>query len=219
MATRRERIIMIVAGAALGLLVVDQYVLSPVLASRERLTVQKQALTRELAEANRLRQASVRANQRWKAFRAAGLKQDVAGGESGFLNAMRAWSAQKQLPLTSIRPDRSNTPQGLNDLTFQVSADGSMRAIAGFLHSAQTASMPVRIHELQLATRSAGSDELSMQVRISTLWEDRLTTGGVNRDAPAGAPASKSGPTPATRPDETQSTTTKPRQMTLGETR
>jgi hypothetical protein len=219
MATKRERIIMIAAGAALGLLVVDQYVLGPVLESREQLSIARQSLTRELAEANRLRQASVRANQRWKAFRAAGLRQDVAGGESGFLNALRGWSAQKQLPLTSIRPDRSNTPPGLHDLTFQVSADGSMRAIAGFLYSAQTASMPVRIHELQLATRSAGTEELSMQIRISTLWEDRPAASGVSSAVPSTSPAGKAEPAPSTKPAESQSPASPRRQVTLGVTR
>ena len=103
---------------------------------------------------------------------------------------MGSWSQQANLPLVSIRPDRPTDAHGLHEMTFQATADGSMRAVAAFLYRIETASVPVRVRELQIAPRTEGSDDLTVQLRISTLWEDRRTPATPGAPIP-GAPASK----------------------------
>jgi Tfp pilus assembly protein PilO len=173
MLSKRERSIAILAGAVVLLLGLDTYVLSPLLASRDQLALQRETLRRELNEARHVMIRSRAANHRWKELRAAGLVADPSTTESGLLNAMRGWSQEAGLPLSSIRPDRVSASQGLNELTFQATANGSMQAIADFLYHVETAGgLPVRVHELQIASRAEGSDDLTLQLRISTLWEE-----------------------------------------------
>ncbi len=170
--SKRERSIAIVASAAVAFLVVYQYGITPLLDSRAQLAAQRAVLERQLNEAHRTISRSVDARRRWKDFHAAGLVSDATATESNLLNTMRTWSQDAGLPLSSIRPDRASASHGLRELTFQATADGSMRSIAAFLYCVEMAHLPVRVRELQIAARSEGTDDLTMQVRISTLWED-----------------------------------------------
>jgi hypothetical protein len=170
--TKREQTIVVVSAACVGLLLLFWYVIEPLMDARDLLVTQRLALQTELDEGRRLIKTSRDVTKRWADLRAAGLSGDPSAAESTLHNSMQSWSASAGLSLVSIRPDRTVSAQGLRDLTFQTSADGSMRSIVGFLYRVETAKMPARIHELQIASRTDGADDLSMQLHISTLCEE-----------------------------------------------
>lgn len=170
--SKREKMIAVVTATVVGLLILNMYVIGPLMDAREELAAQELRLTREINDARALLKESREANRRWPELRKSGLTSDQSTAASSLLNAMESWSLSAGLPLSSMRPDRSNTVQGLHDLTYQATADGSMRAIVGFLYRAETAQMPARIRELQITSRTDGADDLSMQLRMSTIWED-----------------------------------------------
>jgi len=171
MLSKRESYIALIAGSALTLLVLDQLVLTPLLHSKERLSVQHQTLLRERAEAQQLLRDSRIADRRWKDFHANGLTTDASNTESSLLNALRNWSQEAGLSVLATRPDRASGSRGLRDLTFQVSGEGSLRTVTTYLYRVETARLPVRIREIQLAARTEGTDDLALQLRLSTLWE------------------------------------------------
>jgi Tfp pilus assembly protein PilO len=184
MMSKRERSILVAAGVVVALAGVDYFFLSPLLASRDRLAEQETALQARVRKVRDTRAASVRANRRWNDFRAAGLATDASATESNLLNGLRTWSQEAGLPLQSIRPDRATDAHGMHELTFQVTANGPMRAVAAFLYRVETAELPVRVRELQIASRSEGVDDLSVVLRVSTLWEDREAPAAVTKGQP-----------------------------------
>jgi len=46
-----------------------------------------------------------------------------------------------------------------------------MNAIARFLWRVETAGIPIRLKELQLGSRKEGTDDLTLQLRLSTLYQ------------------------------------------------
>ena len=170
--SKRERTIAVVTATVIGLLVLYLYVISPLFDARAELATEEIKLNRELDNARKLIKASRDANKRWPELRKSGLSNEQSLAASSLLNAMESWSQSAALPLLSTRPDRSNANQGLRDLTYQTTADGTMRTIIGFLYRAETAKLPARIRELQLTARTDGADDIAMQLRISTLWEE-----------------------------------------------
>ncbi len=52
-----------------------------------------------------------------------------------------------------------------------------MHEIAQFIYQVETARMPARIRELQMAAKNENTDNLQMQIRISTLWEEPFRLG------------------------------------------
>lgn len=172
----RERTIAIVAGAVLGLLALDYFILTPFLESRTLLTTQRETLEAEVAGARQTILASQAAKRRWGQFKAAGLQTDASATENNLLNEIRKWSQASKLPLVSLRPDRSSSENGLQEMTFQASAQGTMQSISAFVYRVETTQLPIRVREIQIASRTEAKNDLTMQMRISTLWDDVAAT-------------------------------------------
>lgn len=168
---KRERYVAIAAGAVLGLLAVDQLFLSPLLSRLSAATASVDALSREKRDADGLIQNEQRARTRWKEIAADTLKSDSSAAEGQLLNNVREWARSADLSLNSIKPERSERQQGFEKITLRAVGNGSMHQIGRFLHSVQTSNVPVRISDFQINTRKEGTDELSLQVGLSTIFQ------------------------------------------------
>lgn len=170
--TKREKMIAISAAAVLGVFALDYFVLTPFFKSRENLVQQRLDLQQQLTEANSTVDYSHAVARRWVRFQQAGLRGDASATENNLLNEMRKWSQESGLTLVSLRPDRAVSEKGLAEMTFQATAQGNMRAVSQFMYKVETTQLPIRIREAQIASRSDATDDLSLQLRISTLWDD-----------------------------------------------
>lgn len=168
--SRRERYILILTGLVLGLLIGDRYVLTPLLDHCAELAAERDKLQ---AQVNRAEGVLARAEQvapAWKKRSEAGLKADPAGAESQILHAVRDWAAEAGLDLALLKPDRSADKTPLPAIAFQATANGSMNAVARFVWRLEHAEIPLRVTELQLGSRKEGTDNLSVQLRLSTVY-------------------------------------------------
>lgn len=168
----REKWIVVVTAVVLGLFLLDHFIVRPFYQSLDDLTQKRALLQGKLDDAKQTLAASHVARSRWAQFRAGGLQSDASATENNFLNAIRSWSQEARLPLASIRPDRSQSNHGLEEMSFQAGANGTMSAISAFLYRVETTHLPIRIREIQIASRTEGKDDLSLQLRLSTIWED-----------------------------------------------
>lgn len=206
MRSKRENTILLVTAVAVGLWALDFVVIGPLTASRDALLDRRARLEADLLEAQKTINTSSKAAKQWRYFRAAGLGDASSATGGGLLNTLLEWSRDSSLPMQSLRPDRAGETQGLHELTFQAGADGSLGAMSRFLFRVESSTLPIRPRELQIAARAEGSDDLTMQVRLSTLWEDRpaasaKTAGsaaaGSEKPADAKSPAPAPGSAPA----------------------
>jgi len=170
--SKREKTIGLVAGLVLGALALDSVVIRPFLDSMDQLEQDQETLKARLSDAKQTIAASEAARRRWGEFRAGSLQTDASSTENNLLNALRSWSQDSRLTLTSIRPDRTTGNHGLQEKNFQASVQGPMSAVSAFLYRVETSNLPVRIREMQITSRSEGTDDLAVQIRLSTIWED-----------------------------------------------
>ena len=98
------------------------------------------------------------------------LKRDPGEAESQILHALRDWSEQTDLNLSSIRPERSTERTDVPEITFHISGSGSMNSISRFVWCLETAEIPIKVKVLSLGSRKEGIDDLSLQLRFSTLY-------------------------------------------------
>jgi len=168
----REQRIATLTLIAVGIFALDQLVLTPVLSMRDALTVRHERATDQLDDARSLLAENRTARKRIRELRAAGLGGEASVSESQLLNSMRSWAQSAGLKLASIRPDRATASQGLHEIVFQAGGEGTLRAVARFLFDIQTADIPIRVSELQIASRTDGADDLTLQLRVSTVWDD-----------------------------------------------
>ena len=168
--SKRERLIMVLTLAAVSILVLDRYVLTPLLDGRSSLQARKARLQGDMEQADRLFTRRRQVDQRWRQMLTGSLKRDPAEAESQILHALGNWSEQTGLNLSALRPERSTEKTDVREITFHISGSGSMNSISRFVWCLETAEIPIKVKVLSLASRKEGIDDLSLQLRFSTLY-------------------------------------------------
>jgi len=182
--SRREQLIIVAAAIVVALLVLDRYAVTPLLDYRDGVEVQKQRLLGETQRATALLAHKRQIAPTWKEITATSLKRDPTEAESQILHAVQNWSAEAGLKLTSLKPERLIEKKSLREISFQAAGTGSMSAVVRFLRSVETAKVPIRVKELQLGSRKEGSDDLTLQLRVSTLYMAAQTPASSEAAAP-----------------------------------
>ena len=168
-ASRRERVIGLVTAGVLALLALDRLVLTPLTDRREQLAAELVAAEAERQRADQVILNGKRANKRWDTMLAGGLKDGVPEAESQALHALGDWANDAGITLTSLKPQRVERREQFDIVTVRATANGSLRSIGQFLWRLQTADIPMRITDMQVSSRKEGTDDLSLQLGVSTL--------------------------------------------------
>jgi len=168
--TQREKMIIAATLAALCLLGLDVYVLTPLLDRRAATTAQRARLLAKLAQARSLLNRRRRLERTWRDMLASGMNRDPAEAESQLLRSLRDWSAKADVTLSSLRPERSAEKTELCEIIVHAAGTGSMAAVSRLVWQIETAPIPVKVKMLQLGSRKDGMDDLSLHLKASMLY-------------------------------------------------
>ncbi len=167
--SKRERIILIVTLACVGLLIANTFVITPVQTRLSDMETERTRLAGELGEANALLDFRQRKQREWKTQMSDGLR-NAGEVESRVSSALTGWSNRARLSLSSIKPDRGISEKGLQEMIFTVVGKGSLDAVAQFLWQIETAALPVKIKSMQLGSSSDVGESMSVQLYLSALY-------------------------------------------------
>ncbi len=167
--SKRERIMALVTLLVVGAFVMDRFALTPILSGLARAENKKQQLRAEIDEAHRLFERRRLMERKWKAMLSSGLRSD-AEAESRVARALDEWSEDARLTLTSVKPERTASDQGMKEITFVVAGRGSLDAAARFLYQIETAELPIKVKNMQLGSTSELGDNMSLQLRLSAIY-------------------------------------------------
>lgn len=193
MMSKRERMIALIAGGVLGVLALDQLLVSPLLARKADAEQRLENAIRDQARATQVFERDLVRRREWRDIAGQSLKVDAPAAESQVLNRVRDWAQEAGLSLTSLKPEPNAREQGYQKLTIRATATGTMRQTSRFLQSVQNADIPVRINELQLTARREGADDLNVSVAVATIYLPPEAPG------PAGGATAAGGNTGSTR--------------------
>jgi len=167
--SKRERVILIVTAVVVGALVVDKVLFGPVKGRLDEMKVQRDLLVAEVAEAQSLFERQRLLAPRYKTMLSDGFRNDTEA-ESRVLRALREWSDATGVTLSSVKPERVASDQGLKEMTFVVAGKGTLRSVAQLLYQIETAALPIKVKNMQLGLASEGTDSMSLQLRLSALY-------------------------------------------------
>ena len=168
-ASKRERIIGLLTAGVLVVLALDRLVLAPLTERRRTVEAQVEEARADVQLAEVLLDNRGRMDELWDAMLAGGIKAEVPEAESQALNALRDWAKDAGVTLTSLKPDRAETAQHFRVVYVGATCTGSMRSITEFLWRVQTTQIPMRVTLMQISARKPGTDDLSLQLSVSTL--------------------------------------------------
>lgn len=167
--SRRERIIAISLAASLGLLLADQYLMSPYLARRAALAADTEVATARLDHAQSVLSNRKRVQQAWNGLVAQGLKSDPAAAESQALHAMRDFAQRTGVDLQALKPDRAAHVGDFQQIRIQASGSGNTAAVANLLWQIESAQLPLTITEFRANSKKEGIDDLTFNLNVTTI--------------------------------------------------
>jgi type II secretory pathway component PulM len=167
--SKREKYIAIGVAAAIALVVLDQLIYEPLDAQLTSIDDQRTAAQSRLNDAQTLFARERRLRQVWTDMEKGGLQADSSAAESQLSHAILDWESSSGVVLAALKPERATTEGDFQVIGFHVTATGSLPQVARLFWYAETASIPVRLTDIQITPRHEGTDDLSVQLSISTL--------------------------------------------------
>ncbi len=165
----RERNLAIIVASVVAVGLVYQFVVDPYFRKRDELKTATVAKQDELADADRTVRRARRLRDVETNLQTRGLKKDVAEARSQLLYAVSGWAKDAGVSLTSLKEGRTTTEGRWIQINTQATATGSQKAIANLLWRVESSTLPVRISEMTINSRREGSDDLQINLGVSTL--------------------------------------------------
>jgi hypothetical protein len=167
--SKRERYIAIGVAAAVGLLLLDRFVLTPYAALRDSIATEQHQVMDSLTNADLLFTRQRQLRKVWTQMEQGGLKTDPSQAESQALGALLEWTRSAGVNLAALTPERTVQQEQFRVISFSVKVTGPMAAMSRLLWAMESATIPVRVTELRINPQREGVDDLSMQMSVSTL--------------------------------------------------
>lgn len=169
--SRRERLIAAVTLLVMMIFILDRYAVSPFFEAKENISKEKQCLEDDMRHANKIFRQRKRINDKWQEMVRGGLGSNPSAMESRMLHEIRQWSHDCGLSISSIKPDRNgNEEKILKEIMFNVACRGSMDSVGQFLWQIESSQLPLRITEFQLGAREEDGRNMSLQLKLSTVY-------------------------------------------------
>ena len=168
--SHRERIIFIIVAALAGVFVLDRIVVTPAWQWRQDLADRRETIVDEVHTAAMLIDQNPIFEEHWNTMTRHGLLATGSDAEGQAYHAVRDWAQASGLSLESINPERVISGSTLPTIVFRTTGTGPMRAVADFLKRLDASPFALRIEQLQIAARREGEDDLTLELRLSTIF-------------------------------------------------
>jgi hypothetical protein len=181
--SKRERYVFVATVLVVAVLVLDQFLVSPLFARRQELEAETLTKQRQWDKSQKLVTDSKRMGKRWVEM------STVLKSESPILDNVIQWANAAGMTVSSSKPERTDIGKEFILTTSRVTGTGTVAQIGNFLWRIRVATIPVRITDMTITSKKEGTDDLSLQLGIATIY---LTGEAEKKDnKPAAASAAR----------------------------
>jgi hypothetical protein len=197
--SNRERYVGVAVAVAVAIFALDRYLLSPYLARLEAVDLEQQDATVQLDKQTAVFNDQRRLRKVWSDMRANNaLVPDAWQAEAQLMQALQTWADEAGVKVGTRKPEQPVPEAGFVRTGVQFTGTGSTAAISKFLWRLETAPLPIRVSELTLRSRVENTDNLTVNLNVSTLSivptpETARQPAGGRAAAPADAPSFATG--------------------------
>ncbi len=183
--SKREKYIGIGAIAAVALLAINSLIVEPYFDRAAALEKDRLDAKKTLGDDENLFRAQKSRLAEWNAMLNSGLQADDSTAASRTQQMLQNWARTAGINLEAISSDRVPSQKGpfeaVNfNLDFNTAGPESMRQIARFLWSIESASIPIRLNSIRIQSQKEGTDQLNVKLVVSALYMPPTENGSPN---------------------------------------
>lgn len=169
----RQRLLMILAGTAVLLLVLDSLVLTPLTKAWQSRGAEIVRLKKAVTEGRSVIERAPRTQSLWTEMQSQALPKEAAKAEQDVITAFDRWGRACSVELGSIKPQwKRGATSRYSLLECRIDATGSLSALTRFLYEVEKSPLPLRVDAIELIARDDQGYKLSLGLLVSGL---RLT--------------------------------------------
>lgn len=170
---QRQRLLMILAGAAVLLLVFDSAILTPLTSAWRSRTAEIARLEKSVTEGRGMIERAERMESLWAEMQEKALPKDAAKAEQDLISAFDRWGRSSNVELGSIKPQwKRGQTNRYSQLECRVDATGSMATLSRFLYEVEKSTLALRVDSVEITSRDDTGQKLTLGLLVSGL---RLT--------------------------------------------
>jgi len=165
----RQKLLLIVAGAAIGLLILDSIVLSPLTKAWANRSTEIVRLQKSVTEGQSLLERGERLRAVWSEMQTQALPKDAAKAEQDLISAFDRWGRANNVELGSIKPQWKRGTNSYSQLECRVDATGSISTLSRFLYEVEKSTLALRVDSVELTSRDETGQKLTLGLLVSGL--------------------------------------------------
>jgi|YNPMSStandDraft_1061717.scaffolds.fasta_scaffold87802_2 hypothetical protein len=174
-ATHRQQLLAVVAAIAVGLLLLDWLVVTPLTRAWKTRSERIVQLRNSVQQGRLLLQRESALRARWQSMLTNMLAAEASTAESQVLRAFERWAAASQVTVTSVRPQWKPLANQLLTLECRVEAAGSLATLSRFLYELERDPLAIKVDTLELSARDDTGSQLTLGLQVSGLVSNALT--------------------------------------------
>jgi Tfp pilus assembly protein PilO len=165
----RERLLLILTGAALFLLVLNWLVLTPLASSWRGRSEHIADLRKRIAEGELLRHREDTIRGRWDHMSTNALSSTPTVAERQLFDAFDRWVRESTVTEGSFKPQLKTTDDNYSVMECHAEVTGNYHAIVRFLYDLESDPMGLQLSNVELTSRDDSGQQISLGIELSGL--------------------------------------------------
>ena len=166
----RQRLLIILAGAAIVLLVLDSLVISPLTKVWTTHTAEIAKLQKNVTAGRSAIERAAFTERAWADMQKNALPKDPAQAEQDVISSIDRWGRANNIELGSIRPQwKRGATERYSLLECRVDATGTLSTLTRFLYELELSPIALRVDSVEVTSRDDGGGKLTLGLVVSGL--------------------------------------------------
>ena len=165
----REKRLALIAGAVVGVLVFDQFILQPMIRGWSARAERISELSQQVQRGKSLLQRREAIENRWAQMRTDALPLSRSESETRVVDGMLRWQQSSRATVTSVKPDWRDVDEVYDLLEVRMAIEGGLREIVEFVHAMESDRLPVRMDRIELVKNDASGRRFQVTVVMTAL--------------------------------------------------
>ena len=165
----RQKLLTIFALCAVGILMGDSLIITPLAKSWKERSAKIEGLEKSIQRGNLLLSRERQIKDQWHLMEKGTLTNNMSAAENTVLKAVDRWTQRSRISFTSLKPQWKQNEEDHVLLECRADGYGDLQAISRFLYELETDPLPLKIEDIELASRDTDGRQISLGVRFSGL--------------------------------------------------
>jgi hypothetical protein len=165
----RQKLLAIVALAAVGLLAGDRLLFTPLVGLWKARSVELSRLRENVRHGTQLMERDAVLKAQWRSMQTNALPAEASVAENQLLRAFDRWSQDTRVSVNSVKPQWKTAAGNYTTLECRVDANGNLSALTRFLHNLERDALAVKVETVDITARDDNGELLTLGLQVSGL--------------------------------------------------